>query len=394
MSKLDDTIVTLLLGETAGGAFGRKQAAIGTGASAEATATLVGLPSSLEGFDDASAKVAEKQKKVEEAEANLKAAEEAVPEGQDPTTEQQAAIDKRKEELETAKKDLEAALKLLQSAANTAAETAGEVKQLIAGGGLNQPLNPEVAAVLAEIQEEFLVDDFTENYVSACLVEFALADRYVSRAGRLFDSLLQRVQTTRTAELEGRHKGLQGNEMSALTAQRTAAERDLNDFMNRFQTYQFLVDKDSPLSDVDKSLELFHDFQEEWRRNPDFDDVNYISAANIGRASMLAEFCLKELPGYMLEARNQFHDYRMRRIGLKAQVDLGVTGARVRSAEAERWKQFKSALESCGTLPEDKKAKCQDVVLSGKLPDPVPLPEDDGTATAPAQPAAPSQPGG
>jgi hypothetical protein len=61
MSRLDDTIVTLLLGETAGGAFGRSGASIGTAASAEADASLVSLPAAVSDVNEANAAVAEKQ---------------------------------------------------------------------------------------------------------------------------------------------------------------------------------------------------------------------------------------------------------------------------------------------------------------------------------------------
>ena len=57
MSRLDDAIVTLMMGETAGGAFGRSGAAITTSTSGKNNVSMPTLTAGLDGIDAAAAKV-------------------------------------------------------------------------------------------------------------------------------------------------------------------------------------------------------------------------------------------------------------------------------------------------------------------------------------------------
>lgn len=174
MSRLDDTIVSLLLGETAGGAFGRSLAGLGTEAEAEASASLTGLPTGIQGIQGASNELALAQKDVDEKAEALRAAE-AKAAGKDPVPQQdQDAIDTAKKDLAEAKAERDRILNALKSEAETMAKALGRTT-IVAGGGLSDRTDPLIADVLGDMQEEFLKDDFTDFFVSACLIEMGVA---------------------------------------------------------------------------------------------------------------------------------------------------------------------------------------------------------------------------
>lgn len=174
MTRLDDTIVSLLLGETAGGAFGRSLAGLSTEAEAESSAKLVGLPAGLEGLEGASNELALAQKNVDEKAQALRAAE-AKAAAKDPTPqEDKDAVVSAKTELADAKVERDRILNALKSEAETMAETLGR-SSAVAGGGLSERTSPLIAETLAQMQEEFLNNDFTNFFVSACLIEMGLA---------------------------------------------------------------------------------------------------------------------------------------------------------------------------------------------------------------------------
>lgn len=174
MTRLDDTIVSLLLGETAGGAFGRSLAGLGTEAEAEATASLIGLPAGIEGIQGASNELALAQKNVDEKAAALRTAE-AKAAGKDPVPQaDKNAIDQAKMDLADAKAERDRILNALKSEAETMAKAIGR-STVVAGGGLTDRSDPLIADVLAGMQEEFLKQDFTNFFVSACLIEMGVA---------------------------------------------------------------------------------------------------------------------------------------------------------------------------------------------------------------------------
>ena len=183
MSKNNDAMVTLMLGETAGGAFGRSLAAIGTGAnsSADATTTLDQLR--------------EIQKEVAQAEQNVQTA----------IQEEQAATEKRDDKKEIAESDAtktgEAAVseekkqeneQVVQEADNEVAaaeknrevmeaqraavktKAAAKVEKLVAASGIAHKPGVGVASVLSNMQQQYLREDFSDEFVSACLIELGL----------------------------------------------------------------------------------------------------------------------------------------------------------------------------------------------------------------------------
>lgn len=167
MSRLDDTIITLLLGETAGGAFGRSLAALGGSASAEAKASLSGLPANI-------ANLKERTDAVANEEENLRAAEKALTEHRAiPEDKRQPKHDEKDAELEgkldkaVARRD--AAQQLMKDTLKASSKAAAKIENVTAGGGISSKPDPLIAATLRDMQAEFLAGG--ADYIFACLVE-------------------------------------------------------------------------------------------------------------------------------------------------------------------------------------------------------------------------------
>lgn len=174
MSQLDKTIVSLLLGETAGGAFGRGLAALGTKANGEASATLIGLPAGVEDLagltDELKAAQADVTAKEKTAADKKKLAEGKAADSPE-ATEAKQAEDAAKASV--AKRD--ELLKRVQSRADTLAKSGAEASTVTAGGSLSDRTNPLIASTLREMQEAFLAEGQHDSVVAACLTELAQA---------------------------------------------------------------------------------------------------------------------------------------------------------------------------------------------------------------------------
>ncbi len=258
MSQLDDTIVTLLLGETAGGAFGRSGVALGTSAEGEARATLISLPAGLEDIQEQAAELAAAQEEVSAAQKRLDDAKAAA----DPNAneEQQAAqqknIDDRQTELNTAIARREALLELLQAQADTTAKTAAEATELEALGGITQTASPDIARELEAMQVNFLQEDVSKSVLSACLVEL-------------------------------------GTQRSRL-----------------------------PISGRDEAQNVYENMRDYWRGGVRrADNTALVAAANMNWFSALADFCTANLSNFVERVQVDFQQFRMQQARLDTVVD-------------------------------------------------------------------------
>lgn len=170
MNRLDDAIVTLSLGDSVAGAFGRKLAGIGGEASASADAALSGLPAEIAKIEEQSSKLAASNKKVDDAEAALKTHQATKPEA-GKEAEYDAETTKLKGALAEAKGERNALLELLRSMARSASEASGKISQLQTGGGI--VARPDSAA-LREMHQEYLLADVSRDFIFACLVELGV----------------------------------------------------------------------------------------------------------------------------------------------------------------------------------------------------------------------------
>jgi hypothetical protein len=174
MGRLNDTMVTLILGEVAGGAVGRRLAGIGTKTSSNVSAPASASPERIASIDEARTKLAAAEKKVTQKQEKLKAAKEAVSDKENPTTKEQATITKAENELQQAKVEQNALLTLLKYTVNLANQSAAGVGTLTTAGEISHAPSPEIANTVRDMQEAFLAKDFSDVYVSACLIELGL----------------------------------------------------------------------------------------------------------------------------------------------------------------------------------------------------------------------------
>ena len=170
MSRLDDTIVTLLMGEIAGGAFGRKLASVGGKADASTSATLSSLSGDIANLDERIAATTAAQEELRIAEGDLAKHKELTV-----TEDKKEAHNARTKELERIANDArnkrDAAERLMKDTMETATKSAAEISEIEGGGGLIITPNPLIAATLADMQAEFLLQDASSSIVTACLVE-------------------------------------------------------------------------------------------------------------------------------------------------------------------------------------------------------------------------------
>lgn len=179
MSKNNDAMITLMLAETAGGAFGRSLAAIGGAASSEAQAKLQGFGAVTGDFKQGVKDLTAADEKVAAAKEKLADKEKQQADQQAEATDavkakNQQEVDDAKKELAEAEAERNQIAESLQSKSEAAAESAAEISKLTAAGGIESKASPEIAKVLAGMQVDFLDEDFADEYVSACLVELGL----------------------------------------------------------------------------------------------------------------------------------------------------------------------------------------------------------------------------
>lgn len=179
MSRLDDAIVTLSLGDAAAGAFGRKLAGVGGEASSTAEASVVGLPEEISKIEERAEKLAAANKRVDEAAKALQAQKATQP-AAGKEEDYKAQTMSLETVLTKAKSERDAVLELMRSSGRIASEAAGKISRLQTGGELSA--RPD-ATILREMQADFLLTDSGRDLVFACMVELGLRGEAGNDAG-------------------------------------------------------------------------------------------------------------------------------------------------------------------------------------------------------------------
>lgn len=196
MSRLNETMITLMLGETAGGAFGRSLGTLGGKAGAEATAKLSGMLGAINDIDLAAAKLAAAEKKVADATSVYATAKQKADDkkcGDDATCKSElkdleTARDNAKVALDQATGQRDATKELLKVSVDTATKSSAESISVVAGGSISSRPEEKVAKVLAKMQKEFVRRDPSQSLIEACLVELSAGRGKTSGASdRLFE---------------------------------------------------------------------------------------------------------------------------------------------------------------------------------------------------------------
>jgi hypothetical protein len=159
LSRYDDTMITMLLGEFAAGAFGRSLAALGTGAEGKALASL-DLTTKQETSRQAEAKLTSSEQRQKQLEQKLEKAEAAS----DPkvAADLQCELERESKNTEAAKSDLIDALK-------AEATSASKALNVVAAGGITPSHAADVPKTLHEMQRKYLENLNFDALEVACL---------------------------------------------------------------------------------------------------------------------------------------------------------------------------------------------------------------------------------
>ena len=167
LSRFDKTMVTMLLGELAAGAFGRSLAGAGTGAESASSSSL---------------DIAEKEAKSREAEATLKAAEERhLNAERDLTSAEKEAsknpgdvaatkkVEDSKRNREQTQKEVTKADRELKDALKAQASSAARALEIKTVGGIAASHSPEIARTLADLARKYIENLNFDAIEVACL---------------------------------------------------------------------------------------------------------------------------------------------------------------------------------------------------------------------------------
>ncbi len=171
LSRYDDAMVSLLIGELAAGNFGRSLAAVGGDAESKAAADA-NVKTALELAKSADDKATRKSEELEKAERDVAQKEQAVSEAEPGSAEES----QRKRALETAKARREDKKREAELAAKTAAETAATAAATAAGAISHKPSDRAVE-VMHEMQRKYLENINSDALVVACVTEMASKKR-------------------------------------------------------------------------------------------------------------------------------------------------------------------------------------------------------------------------
>jgi hypothetical protein len=172
-AKLDDLLVTMVLGEVAGGGFGRKGAAIGGRATADVSALVSGLSGTSNALQETRRQLNDAQLIVAKKEQEL-ASEKAKLANQKSDEEKKATEAKIKSleaELNTEKAKLNVLINQLRITAEATTKTTAEITSVSGIGDISAKLDSGVASAINEMQARFLEKDVEHTFVSACLIE-------------------------------------------------------------------------------------------------------------------------------------------------------------------------------------------------------------------------------
>lgn len=406
MNQLDRTIVTLLLGETAGGAFGRTGASLGGAAEGSARAEVSGNATAMADLDQATEKVRVAQKDLDDKRAKL--VKEKADKGEacdaakakDPETAKTdancVAIASASADAETAQGRVDALLKLLMATATTTTSGKAQTQSVQGIGGLTRAPTPALAEELRQIQDNFLSIDPTDSFLPACLVELGLHDDPSSVITRLIDEFMAELSEKEDAvENAARRKDAlpdtrgwsalkpeeRTTQLAAASSEVKTAEDSRNEVKNAMTRFlenpSALVDayKDELGGELEATRAVFKAVLKRWEDGVSADetetsgkqsvDLSSVTAAmNLNRRSALARICTQELPTHLTWARKNAQSFRQQRLQRRMDVDAKLAEARIAETRGALMGQFQTSLKSCEAeaIPTAEKPTCRATV--------------------------------
>ena len=352
MSRLDDTIVTLLMGEIAGGAFGRKLASVGGKADASTSATLSSLSGDIANLDERIAATTAAQEELRIAEGDLAKHKELTV-----TEDKKEAHNARTKELERIANDArnkrDAAERLMKDTMETATKSAAEISEIEGGGGLIITPNPLIAATLADMQAEFLLQDASSSIVTACLVEM----------GRKFGG--QEDNSMAAAAISIYLQNMWTPDGTKIKAAEAAAIQAADDARERAKEADAKV---TAAAEGATDIELVKTAAAEAAKTVEVAESVEAAAIQAARpmiaaasgdvdakritGSVLADFCKDKLEKIISESSKLHDKFRTNKAKFRARVDERKYGAQFAAAAATANETFVAAIKKCETIKD------------------------------------------
>ncbi|CAG1014908.1 hypothetical protein [Geobacter sp.] len=268
MGRLDDAIVTLSLGDSAAGAFGRKLVSIQGNFSDNIDATQKEQAEGTAKIEKKAEELATNNKQKEQKEKALRELK-----ASQSTNGNEEELKKLESELATINANNVEILKQIQEATKERAGGAGNIIQSQAGNGVVG--SPE-ASVLREMQGDFLLTDPARDLIFACIVELGLREE------------------TKKSKLENMTDYLDKLFAGALKQVEASLVRDNESDLVRDNESEF----DVAFKRAGKVA------------------ANYAGAILRGQHTKLESFCSSELINLINTSTVNFHDYRKQRAQL------------------------------------------------------------------------------
>lgn len=405
MSRLDDAVVTLMLAETAGGAFGRSGAAISTSAQASGSSSIPTLANDVGDIDDAA-------KKIEAARSAIEAKTEERDDAQTACNEElakQSALpeDDRKKpadieecataqeltrEISVAQGELKATMDLLRGEIRAAAQTAAKVESAVGVGALTHKPDAATARVLADMQDNFLAYDVSSTVIPACLVELGLQNGAPTERDQIIDSGVGEIKRVRM-RLDKAHAALQSalerqGEEKATDAEIQAIkeeiarlekqERDSSTHMaSQIANIGYVRGQETSNEPYDKIFTGLFDNWKTRKFNQMTAATEYVAgAAASSRRSTLASFCAQSLPALVDQLGANSQSLRKRRLDILKEVRIEEARSEAAASIASAYREFAQALAACEKVPESERPACRGHLLGA-----APVPPSMGMPT-------------
>ena len=174
LSEINKTMVTLILAETAGARFGQAGAVLGGTSSALASAEFEELMNLLKELEASQNEVSDATSTLGMSAEKAATAASVATEDDQVTTAEAEAVKDANQNVKQDNENLEDKVERLKRKSAAVTQASSRISKAEGLGSLNVTPNPEVAAILASMQQNFLSEGKTQNYISACLVELGM----------------------------------------------------------------------------------------------------------------------------------------------------------------------------------------------------------------------------
>lgn len=353
MGRLNDAMVSLVLGETAGGAFGRAGASAGGKASGSINQTmsdsLVLLEDLIEEEQDLEETVDEKKAELDTAEKLAKetaddAQEKDATDSDEEEAEQAEDTVKGKEaELAVVKERLAGVREQVERTTEQVLSSSAEITSAAGHGGINASPTSEIAEILAGMQGRYLDRSVAKDFITSCIVEMSQTHSLADNK----DILTAEINKIRT----GKDRDETTLEDIMIAAERAVAASEAQ--------AKSSVNKESTLAFYKKRLEAA---ELAYLKKPTSNSLQLIAenayedyAAEAFRStkSVFSHQCREMIYWLVTDEQKNGHELSLRKIS--ATIDI-------KKSKLEEIRQAREAQASCIKLSGDERRVCLNTV--------------------------------